>query len=158
MSRGHQKWKTDQILRQQEALVTDAQTDADAAAIAAAAAQSTATTGVTNAATAQGDADDALEEIVSLQATTAGIAAQTEELFSAAGQVATPLVQVIPYSAGLQIIWTCTTPGHTLYYRINGGSWTAYSGSITLTLGQNSDAYATASGLTDSPVSDLYDT
>lgn len=130
MKPGHQKWKFDQLLRSQQALV----------------------------AAAQADADDAIEDIASLEATTSGIATQTEQIFNAAGQVATPLVQIIPYSAGLQILWTCTTPGHTLYYRINGGSWTAYSGSITLTIGQNSDAYATAGGLTDSEVSELYDT
>ncbi len=133
------KWKLDQQLRQQQADLETAQSDAD--------------TGIADAAAAQSDASDALEDIASLEATVTTVTAQTETLFnSALSQVATPIVQIIPYTGGFQIIWTCTTPGHTLYKRLNGGAWSAYTGSITLSPGDDSEAYATAAGLTDSEI------
>ncbi len=136
---GYFRWKSKLVEREAVAAAAAAQTDAD--------------TGIADAATAQGTADDAAQDIVSIEATLGSVTTQTEQLFNAAlSQVATPYVTVIPYSAGLQIAWTCTTPGHTLYKRLNGGSWTAYTGVITLTVGDTSEAYATATGLTDSEI------
>lgn len=138
MSLSARNWKSRLRLRQQAADVSAVETTADQA--------------VTDAATAQTAADDAQEDVNALEATVTSVTGQTEQLFNAAGQVATPVVTIIPYSGGLQIVWSCTTPSNTLYYRINGGSWTAYSGSITLSPGDDCEAYATATGLTDSEI------
>lgn len=159
MAIGYRNWKAIIDLRQREAQAAAAQATADTAAADAAAAQSDATSALADAATAdsaagaaQTAADDAQEDVNALEATVAGVTQQTEQLFNAAGQVATPVATPIPYSGGFQIVWACTTPGNTLYKRLNGGSWSAYSGSITLSPGDLSEAYATASGLTDSEI------
>lgn len=149
---GYPNWKANRLIREQQEQVAAVESDAAQALADAATAQSTANTGVSDAATAQGDADDALEGVASLEATVGSVTTQTEQLFNSAGQVATPVVFIVPYSGGLQITWSCTTPSHTLYYRINGGSWTAYAGAITLSPGDTCDAYATATGLTDSAI------
>lgn len=142
---GYLRWKLLQQQRAQDELITTAQDSADAA-------QSDASTGISDAATAQSTAETAQSFVdVALDQSTSAYG-YTTAAASAGGKVATPSLRASGGNS-LHVLASCATSGASISYRVNGGSWGAYSGMVTLTYGDILDAYATKGGLTDSDTS-----
>lgn len=77
---------------------------------------------------------------------------QSEALAAASGAVNAPTYDLVPYPIGAAITLSCTTPASSIQYQINGGGYGAYTATFFADEGDTVEAYATATGLTDSGV------
>lgn len=105
---------------------------------------------MTNAAAAQTTATTALAVATDASTKAVSVEQQAEALAAADGQVNTPSY----YLAGNPLIvgFYCSTSGAAIHYRVNGGAWSLYSSTVTITAGDHIEAYATKAATTDSGI------